>query len=138
MVQLSSFRINAKAVQSGQWVRVGEEYEDLEIQTRGFTDEYNDARASRLRRKAMQRGHAGDMAKLPVADVREINTDCLIEFCLLDVRNIKGDDGQPVPFAQFCELLRDPAYPDLFSATVRAVTLVGLVKAADVETASGN
>ncbi len=137
MAKLSIFKINSNAVRDGEWVRVGEEFDDLEIQTRGFTDQFNDVRAAKLRRAA-QLGHSGDVARLPAADFREINIDCIADLCLQDVRNLVDEAGNKVGFADFCALLRHPDYPKLYEAVLRAIGQVGIIRAQSVQAAVGN
>lgn len=136
MARLASFKIDSRAREAGEWQSPGEEYDDLEILTRGFTDAYTDARAARLRRAAM--GFGGDASKIPSGSARSITVECLITHCLLDVRGLVDDAGGTVTFARFCDLLRDPDYADLFVAAVRAASLVGMRRAADVQDALGN
>lgn len=123
MTKLSAFKIDSKALENGEWVQPGEEYGTLEILTRGFTDAYVDAKAARMRKVAL--GFAGDVNKIPNAIGRAITTECLIAHVLLDVRGIEGDDGQPIGFAAFCDLLRDPDYSDLLNAVVAAAAQSG-------------
>ena len=136
MARLASFRVDHKKLEGGEWVRPDEEFDDLEIRTRGYTDAYTDARAAKLRRAALPYG--GDVSKIPNAEQRDIIADCLVAHCLLDVRNLENDDGQPVSFARFCEMVRDPAYPDLWAAATRAPALVGRIRAGEAEDAVGN
>lgn len=130
MAKLKTFkRVMPK---DGEWVRVGDEYDDLEIQTRGFTDEYTDMRNARLRRLSMQR-HSGDATKITTAENRELTIDCLEEKCLLGVRNLVDDAGQPVSLAMFLGMLRDPDYAELYTAALVACANVGRARTADVE-----
>jgi hypothetical protein len=137
MAKLSKFKIIAGAILAGAWVRVGDDFDDMEIQTRGYTDAFNDARAANLR-KAAQYAYGGDVSRIPGARFREINAECIIEYCLIDVRNVSNDDGTPMTFADFCDALRDPAYQEIYVAVLRAIGMVGYIKATDVETATGN
>lgn len=136
MARLSGFKINSKAIENGQWVSPGEEYDDLQILTRGFTDLYTDARAAKLRRAAL--AYSGETTKVPNSIQREILVECMIEHVLLDVRNLTDDQGSPVDFARFCDLLRDPDYADLVTASIRAASLVGKQRLADTKDAAGN
>jgi hypothetical protein len=138
MAKLNQFRQNASAIQQGEWVRVAEEYDDLEIQTRGFTDAYFDAQAARQRRAAV--GMGGDVSKLPSALKRSINLDCMIAHVLLTppVRNLVDDDGEPVSADAFFSMLRDPNYASLLNACFIAAAQVGQRRADDVTEAVGN
>ena len=130
MARLSAFKIDSKMVESGDWVRVGEEYDDLEILTRGFTDQ------AKLRKAA--RGFGGDTAKLPISVSRALLVESLVQNVILDVRNLKDDAGQPVLMPAFVALLRDPDYAELVAACLKAASRVGLAKADDLADAVGN
>jgi len=136
MARIAAFRVDSKKIEQGEWVSPGEEYDDLEILTRGYTDVYTDARAAKLRRAAV--GFGGDTTKIPNAISRAIVVECLIQHVLLDVRHLADDQGAPVPFAAFCDLLRNPDYADLLTASIRAAGMVGLRRKADVDDALGN
>lgn len=135
MAKLSNFTVNSKARESGDWVTL-DDFDGLRIKTRGFTDQYVDARAARLRRKASQ--YQGDQSKIPNAVMRTVLVDCLIEFCLQDVDALEREDGTPVAFSEFCAMLRDPEYGDLFNAANVAASQVGRASAAALEVALGN
>lgn len=133
MAKLSSFKRNfSQAYDTGEWVRVGDEYEDLEIQTRGFTDEYSDMRNAALRRTAVQK-YRGDMTKITTAETRGITIDCIAAKSLLGVRNLVDDDGQPVALKDFVTMLRNPDYADLYNAALVACANVGRARAVDAE-----
>lgn len=135
MAKLSAFRTNSRAIIEGEWIGVPE-FGDLEILTRGFGDAYTDAMALRQRRAAV--GLAGDTTKLPAAIRRAININCLIEFVLLDVRNLTDDDGErPIEFPEFCELLRNPDFETLVVACLQAAAQVGQRQRVDLEEAAG-
>lgn len=136
MARLSSFRVDSKAVEEGAWVSPGAEFDDLEIRTRGVTDTYNDQRNAKMRRAAIRFG--GDLAKVPSAISRGITVDCLIADVLLDVRNIIDDDGKPILFDKFCEMLHSPDYIDLVVACLKAAAIVGLSKANEIDDAKKN
>ena len=136
MAKLSQLKQDHAAITEGEWIRVGDEYDDLEILTRGITDLYLDAQAAKQRRAAVGFGGAAD--RLPVAIRRQINVECLIAHVVLDVRNLTDDAGQPVSFAQFKDLLHDRDYTPLVSACFLAASQVGRRVAADVEEAVGN
>ncbi|WP_419900650.1 hypothetical protein [Roseomonas sp. USHLN139] len=135
MAKLSSFRLNKIALEQGEWISPGDEYDDLEIRTRGLTDQYRDALAAKLRRAAT--GFGGDQSKIPGAIFRRHVVDALREHVLLDVRNIEDDAGKPLAFADFCKLLADVEYSDLREACLRAAAMVGRVAQEDKVEAAG-
>ena len=136
MAKLSTLKQDHSAITEGDWIRVGDEYDDLEVFTRGITDLYLDAQAAKQRRAAV--GFGGDVDRLPVAIRRKINVDCLIAHVVLDVRNLTDDAGQPINFTQFKELLYDRDYTPLVSACFLAASQVGRRIKLDVDEAVGN
>lgn len=136
MAKLGSFGRSRSALDEGEWVSPGDEFDDLEIKTRAYNDAYTDLRAQKLRREA--RRYGGDIGKIPNAVQRGIIVDCLVAHCLQDVRNLEGEDGAPVPFDAFVEMLKDPRYGDLFVAATAAPARVGLTVGDDAEEAEGN
>lgn len=136
MASIKNFRVDSKAVESGAWVSPGDEFDDLEIMTRGVTDIYNDARNAKLRRAAVRYG--GDVSKIPSAISRGITVDCLIEHVLIDVRHLVDETGNQISFAQFCEMLHNADYLDLVVACLKAAAIVGLSKQNEIEDAKKN
>lgn len=129
MADLANFkRVMPK---DGEWVNPGDEYDGLEILTRGFTDEYTDMRNALLRRVSMQR-YRGDATKITTAENRELTIDCLEAKCLLGVRNASMN-GEPVDLPMFLKMLRDPEYSDLYTAALVACANVGRALTADAE-----
>lgn len=134
MVDISSFRRDARAMRDGAWIKPGPEYGPLEIHTRAMGPRFRDALAANLRAAAKQ--HLTE-DRIP-SEVREqITTDALIEHCLLDVRGIT-ENGAPITFARFCELIRDPAFAELNNAAFIAAGLVGRQQQEQADAALGN
>ncbi len=136
MAKLSRFKANTNKINDGDWVTLGEEFGNIEIKTKGFTDKYNDARQARIRRAALR--FAGDSNKIPAADLRKIIVDLLIENCLLDVRNLQDENGIEVTFDVFKELLYDPNFLDLYMAVISAAAAVTNEREADLEDTKKN
>lgn len=136
MASLSRFKTDLSRVNDGAWITLGEEHNSIEIQTRGFTDAYHDARGARTRRAAARYG--GDTAKIPQSDFRKIIIDLLIQHCLLDVRNLEDDKGEPVSFELFKQLLYEDQYQDLYTATLTAAAIVSSERETDLADAKKN
>lgn len=137
MAKLSAFRADTAAIQDGAWIRVNEAfYDDLEIQTRGYTDAFVDAQTLRLIRAAEPFG--GDQTRIPNAERRDLNAGLLREFLVLGVRNLLDDDGQPVELAGFLEMLDKPAYQRLARACFEAASRVSTQSARQIVNAVGN
>jgi hypothetical protein len=134
MVDLSTFKRDARAMRDGEWVSPGPEYGDLMIHTRALGPRFQDARAARLRAAGKQ---FLTEDRIP-SEVRDrINTDTLVDECLIDVRGL-AEGGKAIDFKRFCELIRDPAYGELNNAAFIAAGLVGRSQQADIEAAVGN
>ena len=136
MAKLSAFRADTRAIESGEWIAPGEEFDDLEILTRGYTDAYRDAFAAATRKAG--RKFNGDTNRIPSADQRSIMVDALIEHVVLDVRNLADDDGNSISIDGFRNVLRDPAYPDVLNAVLRAAAQIQTRRADDFKADSGN
>lgn len=137
MAKLSKFKRDSSLTQTGEWIRVGDEYDDLEILTRGFNDDYTDHRNAGIR-KAATLNYRGDPSKIGAAETRSITIDSIVAHSLIDVRNLADDDGNPVSLDKFVTMLRDPDYLDLYLATITACAMVGRTRAAVTKDAIKN
>jgi hypothetical protein len=131
VANLKTFSVNSGAQAAGEWIQPGDEYEDLALRVRGFTDAYHDAQAALLRRAAAI--VAGDQSKIPNAVQRDIRIKCLIEHVFLDVRNLTDDAGKPVTADVFRDLMRDPDHGVLVSAVIQAAAQAGRGRAVELE-----
>lgn len=137
MATLKNFRKDTRAINDGAWVRVNEAiYDDLEILTRGFTDEFVDAQNRRMAYAAER--YNGDRGQIPNAVQRDINAALAREFLVLDVRNLTDDDGTPLGLDAFLATLNDPAYLDLARACFDAASQVSRRAALQLKAAVGN
>jgi hypothetical protein len=139
MASLTAHRTNTAAVKAGEWVPLGPDYGDIEIFTRGQTDDYLDAQATRQRTAA--RGFNGDTTRLPVAIRRAINIGLLLEMMLMDVRNLTEEPtaeekaaalaekrkpvGRTIEIEEFKEMLRSPDWAEVAGACFAAAERVG-------------
>lgn len=123
MVKLSTFRSDTRAINDGVWVRVDERnFGDLEVLSRGNTDDYIDAAADRWAKAAEPYG--GDRSRIPNSEGRRIAASLLEDFLVLDVRNLTDDDGNVVDVQAFRAILYEPAFQKLFDACWQAVRKV--------------
>lgn len=137
MAKLSAFRTDVRAINDGIWITVDERlFDDLQIQTRGFTDEFLDAQAARIQAAADR--HEGDRARIPNAEMRRINAGLVREFLVLGVRNLQHDDERPVTLDEFLAMLDRAEYARLHQACWKAAGKVTTRTAAQLETAAGN
>ena len=107
MVALSKFRIDSAAVASGSWVTV-DGYQGLRIKSRGFTDEFVDARTRRLAIACKE--NRCQLDELPNAARRQVNAGLTADFLILDVDGLFHDDDekQPVTVDEFKAMLANP------------------------------
>lgn len=136
MARLAAFKVDSHAIETGQWVSPGEEYDDMELLVRGMTDAYFDAQAAKLRRASIAFG--GDAAKVPNATHKQIRAECLAQHVFLDVRNLNGPDGEAITADQFRSLLLNPDYSELVVAVIKAASQVGRGAAEELADAKGN
>jgi hypothetical protein len=136
MANLNEFQTDIRAISDGAWIRVSEAYGDLEIQTRGFTDEFTDARTARL--IAAAEAYNGERERIPNAEGRRINAGLMAEFIVIGVRNLYDKDGEPVTLEQFHQLLHRQEYSRLLRACWEAAGRVNARSLAQVEAAAKN
>ncbi len=136
-MRLSEFRVDTHALNDGIWIRVSEAtYGDLEILSRGFTDEFIDAQGATLTRAAERYG--GERTRIPNSDMRILNADLLRRYLVIDVRNLTDDNGEPVSIAEFHQMLSDQAYGRLARACWEAAGRVSTQSLSQLDAASGN
>lgn len=134
MVDISSFRRDAKAMRDGEWVSPGPEYGDFKVHTRALGNKFHDAVAARM--KLIARNYGGE-DRIP-SDVRaDIGNEELIKHCLIGIDGL-NDGGVPVTFERFCQMIKDPSYGELSNAVFLAASMVGRNRTADLKEAAGN
>jgi hypothetical protein len=137
MAKLSAFRSDTRAINDGAWIRVDDAaYGDLDIMSRGYTDEFVDAQNARLMKAAEP--FLGDRDRIPNSVRREINAGLLRDFLVIDVRNLEGDDGKPVSVEQFHDMLEQPEYAKLQRACWLAAGRITTRAAEQAKAAAGN
>lgn len=137
MLSLADLKTDSAAIADGMWVKI-DKYPGLEIKSRGYTDQFVDAQAQRLR-KAAER-FRGDVSAIPNAVRRKINAGLLRDFLVLDVKGLHHDREQknPVTVDEFKELLGNPDYRELMAACWEAAALVTTKASEHAEEAEGN
>lgn len=135
MATLSRFKQNMSKITEGEWVDLGEDWGNLKIKTRGFTDAYHDARQARMRRASIK---FGGEAKIPPQETRKILGELLLQHCLLDVDNLEDEKGNKVPFDTFKELILEDAYQDLQAACLVAANKLTAEREEDIADAKKN
>lgn len=136
MAKLKNYRTDSNAINDGRWIRVGANYEDLEIFTRGFTDEFHDAQTALLRTAAIPYG--GDETQIPNGERRTINASLLETHLVSDIRHLDDDDGQPVTVKDFHSMLYMPNYTMLARACWVAAGKVSNLTEEQLKAALGN
>jgi hypothetical protein len=136
MAVLTAFRTDSTKIKQGDWVSPGDEYDDLEILVRGYTDEYADERAKRFRKLASR--YQGDIRNVPAARQRQTVIDLMIDFLVLDVRGLCHPNGEKIGIDEFKQLLRDPDYQELVNACQKAAASVGVITKSEDEDAVKN
>lgn len=117
MAKLKSLLTDIVAINDGMWVTVNPAlYDDLQIKTRGFTDQFVDAQQARFL-KAKTDLNLREVDPLPNAVGRKINARLAQDFLVLDVRGLEDEDGQTVGVEPFKKMLEN----ENASRLVRAV-----------------
>lgn len=134
---LKEFETDSSVINDGKFVKV-DGYEDLEIKTRGYTDQFLDARTRRLKKAAEKCD--GDIDLIPNAERRKINAELLRDYLVLDVKGVWHDKDKQhaVTAEEFRALMGDPRYDRLTSACWRAVGQVQVVATHQQQDAEGN
>jgi hypothetical protein len=136
MANLNEFQTDLRAITDGVWERVHEAYGDLEIQVRGFTDEYSDARTARFTSAAEP--YNGDQNRIPNAELRRILASLMEEFLIIGVRNLYDKDNKPVELEQFHKFLYRQEYGRLSRMCWEAASRVNTRSMAQIEYLSKN
>lgn len=137
MVSIDAFRSDSRAINEGDWVRVDEaRYGDLEILTRGFTDDFVDAQNQRTEKLA--EAHMGDRTRIANSEMRKLNASLLEDYLILDVRNLTDDKGEPVSVGLFHAMLYQPEYSRLQRAAWVAAARISTRSVQQLDEARGN
>jgi hypothetical protein len=137
MVSINEFRADSKAINEGDWVRVDSaRYGDLEILTRGFTDDFIDAQNARTEKLA--ESFMGDRTRILNSDMRKMNASLIEDYLVIDVRNLTDEKGEPVSVALFHAMLYQPEYARLARASWAAAARISTRSVAQMEDARGN
>ncbi len=136
MADLKEFQVDTRAIADGVWIEVNPAaYGDLEILSRGFTDEFVDAQNRKMTNAAEQ--YSGDRAQITNSQLRSINASLLEDYLVVNVRNLTSS-GQPVPVEDFHSMLYKPEFHRLARACWEAAARVTTRSVAQIETAKGN
>lgn len=134
-MKVGSFRRDAKAMRDGEWVSPGPEFGEVEILTRAMLPAYFDAVNAKTAREARR---VGGEAKIGQAFRNKVIVDCLIEHCLMDIRGLENDDGSPVSFEQFCDMIQQEEFSELATMALQATNQVGRSRDDELADALGN
>ncbi|MFY8093039.1 MAG: hypothetical protein ACOVN0_06115 [Niveispirillum sp.] len=139
MASIVSAKRDAAKVNEGDWVRLHLEDDpekDAFLRTLGHTDAFRDALARRVGKVAQNYG--GNASRIPTAVARAIDIDLYSTLLFKDIRGLEDEQGQPVDFERFCDLIRQPDYLPLFNLCVAAVASIGQMQDEAKETAAKN
>ncbi|KQQ13281.1 hypothetical protein ASF53_13990 [Methylobacterium sp. Leaf123] len=137
-MKLSSLKVDAVAIEDGEWIGNIPEMGDLEVRVRGL----NNAKYRRLQTtlidavpRAKRQG-----GRLDPDEQDRITASCLNATVLLDWRGLEGEDGQPVAYSKdlATELLTKPEFRRFREAVIWAASQVGEERAAADEDDAGN
>lgn len=139
MASILAAKRDAAKVNEGDWVRLhldDDPDKDAYLRTLGHTDAFRDALARRVQKTAQ--GYGGNAAKIPSAVARAIDIDLYSTLLFKDIRGLEDENGQPVDFERFCDLIRQPDYLPLFNLCAAAVASIGQMQEEAKESAAKN
>lgn len=127
MAVLGRYQADTKKINEGDWVTLTDYAEgDLDVKVKGFTDAYSDARTAKFRSLA-QKKYGGDLTKITNGETRQIVADLLARHCIVDVRNLFDQDGQPVGVDTFKAVITDDAGSPDYPHTALYVAVLGAI-----------
>jgi hypothetical protein len=140
MAGIKSLRRDMAKVNEGEWRRLYLDTnpdKDGYVLTKGVSTTYQDALNRRLSSAA--KSFNGQVGKIPTAQANRIEVDASIECLFRDVRGLQLDDGgTDLTFAEFCDLIRQPDYRQLFLLASAAAAAVGVAAEEATAEAVGN
>ena len=134
-MKVGSFRRDARAMRDGEWVSPGPEFGEVEIKTRAMLPAYYDKLAALTAREARR---VGGENKIGMEFRNRSIVACLVEFCLQDIRGLEHDNGEPVTFEQFVEMIGQEDYSELATMAIVATAQVGRSRDDELSDAVGN
>ena len=134
-MKVGSFRRDARAMRDGEWVSPGPEFGEVEIKTRAMLPAYYDKLAALTAREARR---VGGENKIGMEFRNRAIVQCLVEFCLQDIRGLEHDDGKPINFDEFVEMIGQEDYAELATMAIVATAQVGRSRDEDVADATKN
>lgn len=117
-------KVNAEAIEQGEWIENIPEAGDLRLKLRGRT--CADYRQMQQRLISALPRNVRFQSPLPLETSDRINLTCLVEVCMIDWEGVL-DNGQPVKFSKelALQIMKDPAQIDFQEAVYRALEMVG-------------
>jgi hypothetical protein len=91
-----------------------------------------------LRTQHLAESYGNDATKIPNAEQRRLNASLMEDFLIIGVRNLHGDNGEPVSLEDFHALLYQPDYNRLSRVCWEAVSRVSSRSIAQIEAAAKN
>ncbi len=142
-MKLSDIRINAAAVEQGEWIGKPHglpipQMGDLALKVRGLGNSDFRALQTQLFDEVPRSERPGGKLSAKASDA--IMNRCLSEAVLQDWSGIIGDDDKPVKFskAEAAKLLGDPAFVRFREAVIWAATQVGELRSEDTAALAKN
>lgn len=137
MAKFSSLRVDQTLVSGGEWFTIPE-FNKGEFLLKGMSGaEYND-HANYLRGEAAKKLMVAP-DELPYNVGTRINAQLIRELLVVDVRNLKDDDGNEVTKDEFLALLDDLDYrTDIIITVTKYARRVGRSREAIAKDAVGN
>lgn len=136
-MKLSEIKVDATAVESGQWIGDIPEMGNLRLLVRGLNNSDYKRMSAKLYAATPRAERPG--GRLTPEAGEKLQARCLAATVLIDWDGLEDDNG-PVAFASdlALKLLLDPSYAAFRDGVVWAATQVGAGRAEDAEEAAKN
>lgn len=137
-MKLSALKVDAAAIETGEWVGDLPGSGDLRLKVRG----YQNAQFRRLQQRLIdavprdkRRG-----GRVDPDEIDKITSTCLGSTVLLDWSGLEDESGAAIPYSKemATELLTKPEYRQFREAVIYAATVVGEADAAADKADEGN
>lgn len=131
-MKANKLRIDSAAIEAGEWVKDIPACDDLEIQARGFgSSAWKDAQAKKL-------AVLTPAQKKDETVARRIFNECVVEVCLVNVRNYTDENGADIPVDKARDMALEPDRAPFLNAIKYAAEYVGRIRSEDEAEAEKN
>jgi hypothetical protein len=136
-MKLSAFKVDAKKIENGQWVRKIPDFPGVSFKVRGFTSQiYRKAAALEMD----QFSRVDRMSGLTLEQLKIVTNKAICEAGVIDWAGLTDDEGKPMAFdkAVLMEMISDPDYRRFSESVEYAMAFVDQHASAEADDAAKN